>query len=640
MHNRSALRITLRQAQDGAQSLHQNRVNCPSMQKKAQRHARLQRHQARLWRLIMRYRQADTQFTAWRVGVVLVTLVLAQLAYTFVAPRAVWLPFAVGTFIFLWLVRRHQMLRKLQRRALIMHDLTGEQIARMTLDWDGMPEGLAISAENRTPLETDFDLIGSRSLHRLLDSAETSGGSSLLRRWLIAGVADETTIATRQQLVAELRERRGLRNRLALNVRQLTGGYGDWSADNLQHWLAQHEDDDLARWLWPLIGLALANIVLFALSQLLAWPPLWQATLTLYIIGMVILNRRTASTFQQASQIRDGLEQILSIFGILENYNYRDAVQLKVLCQPFWDGDNRPKQHLTRVVRILASIGITQGNPFIALFANLLFPFNLFLTVALDKAKAKLTDQLPIWLNRWFELEATAALATFAWLNPHYNFPQISTASPLFIITDAGHPLIADTEKVCNDFSVSNSGDLAIITGSNMSGKSTFLRTIGINTVLAFAGSVVDARHFAVRPMQLYSCIKVSDSVMDGFSYFYAEVRRLRGLLDVLEAGGELPVLYFIDEIFRGTNNRERLIGSRSLVQAMAGANGLGFISTHDLELVQLANKNPHIRNFHFREQIVDGQMVFDYTLRDGPSPTTNALKIMRLAGLPIDKFD
>jgi DNA mismatch repair ATPase MutS len=136
----------------------------------------------------------------------------------------------------------------------------------------------------------------------------------------------------------------------------------------------------------------------------------------------------------------------------------------------------------------------------------------------------------------------------------------------------------------------------------------------------------------------LYTCIRVSDSLADGFSYFYAEVRRLKGLLDALQTPNPFPLLYLIDEIFRGTNNRERLIGSRAYVKALVGAPGLGLLATHDLELAGLADRLPRASNFHFRDEVKDGRLAFDYRLRPGPCPTTNALKIMEMEGLPVEK--
>ena len=170
-----------------------------------------------------------------------------------------------------------------------------------------------------------------------------------------------------------------------------------------------------------------------------------------------------------------------------------------------------------------------------------------------------------------------------------------------------------------------------------MSGKSTFLRTLGVNLRLAYVGGPVDATALNMIPLRLFTCIQISDSLSNGISYFYAEVQRLKKLLEALEKEDTYPLFFLIDEIFRGTNNRERRIGSRAYVQSLIQGRGVGVISTHDLELVKLADEVPGIRNFHFREDVQAERMVFDYHLRPGPCPTTNALKIMQLEGLPVD---
>jgi DNA mismatch repair ATPase MutS len=154
--------------------------------------------------------------------------------------------------------------------------------------------------------------------------------------------------------------------------------------------------------------------------------------------------------------------------------------------------------------------------------------------------------------------------------------------------------------------------------------------------VLAFAGGPVNASHLSTIFFRICTCIRISDSVTDGISYFYAEVKCLKAMLDALEEADPMPLFYFVDEIFRGTNNRERLIGSRSYIQALAQHPGVGLIATHDLELVQLADELPGITNYHFTDDVRDGRMIFDYKIQAGPSPTTNALKIMREEGLPV----
>ena len=273
-----------------------------------------------------------------------------------------------------------------------------------------------------------------------------------------------------------------------------------------------------------------------------------------------------------------------------------------------------------------------------SLFVNALLPWNAYIAYQLNKYKAQAAESIPIWLDIWFELEALCSLANFAYLNPDYTMPEITFDSSLvhFRANAISHPLLQDEVRVANDITFEHVNEMLLITGSNMAGKSTFLRTMGINLCLAYAGTTVNAKKLQTSLFEVYAAIKVSDSVTDGYSYFYAEVRRLRALLTRLEEQHEYSLFFLIDEIFKGTNNRERLIGSEAYIHALADKNCIGAVSTHDLELVRLSEELPEIRNYHFQEQVVDGRMTFDYKLRIGPSPTTNALKIMELEGLPV----
>jgi DNA mismatch repair ATPase MutS len=235
-------------------------------------------------------------------------------------------------------------------------------------------------------------------------------------------------------------------------------------------------------------------------------------------------------------------------------------------------------------------------------------------------------------------LEALICLADFAHLHPEYVYPAVDVgAQPVLEAEALGHPLLPPETRVLNAIAVDQVGEIFIITGSNMAGKSTFIKTIGINLCLANSGAPVNASAFTTIPFFLHTCIRITDSLADGFSYFYAEVQCLKRLLERVRAENDPPVLFLVDEIFRGTNNRERLIGSRSYLRALIGKECVGFLATHDLELAGLADDNNWVRNYHFRDRVEAGKLQFDYRLKPGPSPTTNALIIMEMEGLPVE---
>ncbi|RZL41384.1 MAG: hypothetical protein EOP00_24940, partial [Pedobacter sp.] len=330
------------------------------------------------------------------------------------------------------------------------------------------------------------------------------------------------------------------------------------------------------------------------------------------------------------------LRKINSIFTHIEKFDFGNRQNLNKFTEPFKKEDLKPSYYMRRIKNLLASANI-QTNPAVWLLTNAIFPWDFFHGYRLKKYKAQIAKILPIWLERFYELEALSSLANFAWLNENYIFPQLleKEQSNQFEFIQVGHPLLDVNKKVNNDFGMVNN-DVIIITGSNMAGKSTFLRTLGVNLCLAYAGSPVDAQVFRTKMFRLFTCIRVSDSVTDGLSYFYAEVKRLKALIDELQIQDDKPLFFLVDEIFRGTNNKERLLGSRAYIKALTGNNGLGFISTHDLELVKLADEIDQIKNYHFRDEVIDDKMIFNYKIQEGPCPTTNALKIMKIEGLPV----
>ena len=309
------------------------------------------------------------------------------------------------------------------------------------------------------------------------------------------------------------------------------------------------------------------------------------------------------------------------------------------LCNVFNDPENRPSIQIGRLQRWIAALSV-RGFPPAWLICNLLIPWDLLALSRLEEARRQLRNNLVVWLDTCFRLEAMASLATFADLNRDYAFPNFELANGNWLKARAlAHPLIPPGERIANDLELSAPGQVVLITGSNMSGKSTFLRTVGVNVRLAYAGAPVCAEALDLSVLRVWAVIRLDDSLSEGYSFFFREVQRLRALLDDLRAQSQPTVLYLIDEIFRGTNNRERLIGSRSYIRALSRQPCMGIVTTHDLDLVKLEKESDRVSNVHFREHIEEGRMKFDFKLHPGPCPTTNALEIMRMEGLPVDEL-
>jgi MutS domain V len=599
--------------------------------------------QVRLAALERQIRRLDSRITAlrglsdrWsrvRLLVFFAGTALAFAAFYAVGAVLFWSIAAATLLTFGFAVRNHRQINRCLADHLTWRDIKTTHVARMKLDWDHVPVPLPVTDD---PIAVDLDLSGDRSLHHLIDTALSYEGSQRVLDWLLNSEPNEPLILQRQALVRELMRLSVFRDRLILYGTLAAGHVRQWRVRRLLDWFErQLPVASLRPTLLALSVMAAINLLLFSLYALGQIPGYWTVSLVIYLIVYSLKIRAAGEVFGDAMSLRDALNRLCLVFRYLETYHYADNHALKSLCAPFLDPTNRPSSHLRRIT-LIASAASLRNNPILAMALNLAVPWDLFFAHLLNREKIRMVALLPGWLEVWFELEALSSLACFGYLNPDFCLPQI-IPERIFEASAIGHPLIVDAQKVTNDFTLDGPGRIVIITGSNMAGKSTFLRTLGVNLCLAYAGAPVSAAELRTGLFHLFTCVRISDSVTNGFSYFYAEVSRLRALLTKLEQADDLPLFFLIDEIFRGTNNRERLIGSRSYIRALVGRNGLGVIATHDLELVRLADENTHIVNNHFREDVIDGQMVFDYKLRPGPCPTTNALKIMRLAGLPVD---
>lgn len=607
------------------------------------------RHQiARLDSQIADLQQTSDRFMWARVIVFGVGLVAAFTAYFVVGAWLFWLLLAIFVVLFVAVIHRHRTLERSQRQAALMRDFKQTELARAETAWDGLPPARITVPRYDHPFEGDLDIVGDHSLHHLLDTTVSIGGCDRLRAWLSRTEPDRETTVQRQALVAELAPRSLFRLRLWLGASDVAAPDSAWQPDDLIAWLQDHHIAEQMRPRLILLSvLAVLNLIAVATSVLGLTGTWWPYTFALYFGVYMALSRPTRSVFHEATALQGAVAQLAGVVGYLETYGYGLAPQLRRLCAPFLDQGTRPSRQLGRIKQVAAATGI-QGNPVIWFLLNAALPWDYFFAYQLNRYKADAAEFVPRWLDIWAELEALSALANLAYLNPGYTLPTFdepdANSAPVFSAIALGHPLLPDDERICNDFAVAGLGDIAILTGSNMAGKSTFLKTVGINLVLAYAGGPVTATQMHSRLFRLFTCIKVSDSVTDGISYFYAEVKRLKALLAALEMEGDgddgeaerLPLFFCIDEIFRGTNNRERLEGSRAYIRELTGKHGTGLISTHDLDLAQLAHEIEYVRNYHFRDAIVDERMAFDYRLRTGPCPTTNALKIMAMEGLPV----
>ncbi|HEU4835714.1 MAG TPA: hypothetical protein VFS90_14895 [Pyrinomonadaceae bacterium] len=580
--------------------------------------------------------------------VIFVAGALLALAFcNFAGSTIAWFVAALLAIVFSIVTIFHTRVRDSITRNSLLIEIKQVQIARINLDWDRIPAADPNTFITGHPFESDLDITGERSLHRLLDCAVTKEGSERLKSWLLNSRPDAVSMEHRQKLVRELKAHSVFRDKLQLLsafARLSTGGPArkkngstHWNSKILVEWIEQSgPKKSLLPTLILLTILTVANLICVWLWLYDLIPRIWPLVFLIYVAASLMSQSKIATVWGELQDLEKALTHFKAVFRYLESRCYHNTPGLAEVCSPFGEEGKQPSVEIRKLGRLAAALGV-RTNPLLALLFNALVPWDFYFSYKLELVKKEIAHLLPRWLDAWHELESLNSLANFAYLNPGYVFPERTAGDDHFVARRLGHPLLKPESKVCNDFELNDDQRIVILTGSNMAGKSTFLRTIGVNLALAYAGAPVNASSMQTSLFRLFTCIKVSDSVQDGLSYFYAEVKRLQALLAATEADDELPVLFLIDEIFRGTNSRERLIGSRSYIRSLSQRRTMGLVATHDLELIKLADEMQGVTNYHFREEVLDSRMVFDYRLRSGPCPTTNALKIMRLEGLPVE---
>jgi hypothetical protein len=593
----------------------------------------LQKLISRIERLIARGTAASSRFTKYRLAIFIAGVLCAVTLFRSGQYDAGNL--ALGAFVLLFLIvaAYHNRLEQRIHRLQLWGRIKSVHLARVHLAWSQIPLKPLDSLPSHLYAH-DLDLVGPHSLLHLLDNTVSDHGWTRLTSWLLTQPADAGIWAVRHRLVKELSPRSLFRDRLALEG-QLAGEQeinGRRLAAVLEHRVGF---PGLTRILIIQAMLALATILL-GFAALLGWlPGYWMLTFGAYALTYLMTDQGE-ELLEHGVGLHHEMERLSRVLRFLERQAKRPGSAMARTCAPLLEPGHSPSSFMRHIARIFHGISV-KAHPLIHLALNALCPWDLFFTFRLRQFQERVSTRLPVWLDRLAEVEAASALATFAYLHPDYVWP--TPASSVGVRSKRlSHPLIPSATRVSNDITLEGLGSIQLITGSNMSGKSTFLRTVGINVCLAQAGAPVCAQSFTWNWSRLACCIRVNDSLDAGLSFFYAEVKRLKTILHATSDRDSPPVLFLIDEIFKGTNNRERLIGSRSYIKALSAGHGYGLVSTHDLELTDLEKEIPSLVNAHFQETVSDGALAFDYRLRPGPCPTTNALRIMELEGLPVPR--
>ena len=606
-------------------------------QKRHKRDRMIARGSERGARLLRKGRRVSLALSRSRMGLVLVGILVCAALYKFgwfVTGNWVLLGFLL---CFLGVAAVHNRLESRLHRLGMWLEIQESNLARLRVDWEGIPETTpSLSSEH--PYATDLDLLGKYSLLRLLDTTVSRDGRALLVAWMTRQhPLSLDQWESRQKLVRALTPLRGLRARIQLVAKCLSPNA--INTDRLESLL---ENPGSLAHLGPLLlvesALAGLNMFLFVF-WLFGGPGYWIVSFLLYALLLLVTGGRVSHVFGRALDLHLELDKVAEVIGIFEKRSFRRFPALQTITDPWRYEERRPSVAIRQLARVCSGLSL-KGNPIFHIAMHVVVPWDLAWTWYLQKVCNRLRPVLPDWILRLATIDAAMALATFAYLNPSYAWPhrrpEANVADTGISGTSIGHPLIAHEQRINNDLTLEGLGRVFLVTGSNMSGKSTFLRTVGINLCLAQAGGPVCAESWEWSWLRMQTCIRVGDTLEEGLSYFYVEVKRLKNLLVAMGDHRESPMLFLIDEIFKGTNNRERLLGSEAFIRELTAGRGLGLVTTHDLELANLDKELSNLVNVHFQETVGDKELTFDYRLRPGPCPTTNALRIMAMEGLPV----
>jgi len=503
--------------------------------------------------------------------------------------------------------------------------------ARLHRDWSALPEAAAPAGVNLDdhPYARDLDLFGHASLASWLGRPATPSGESRLYGWLLAADHPDNA-AIRQQAVDDLAPRAEWREGLAIE-----GLLGRASASELARFIewAEGGAPAIPWFVYRLVVAITAAIWLLIVLQIMGavdreW---WLIPLLPGVVLSFALARRMYSVFNRASMGQQALDRYSSMLRQVCDASW-SAPALIHLQNELRDGGDAP-----RLVKGLSRL--VEWSELRTAAALLHFPIEAFtlwdfhVMFAIERWRAAHGRHVRRWLDALGQIDALSILAAVRHDCPDWAVARIDPSAPAFTAASLGHPLIPDTRRVSNDVEVGPSGTLLLITGSNMSGKSTLLRAIGINAVLAQAGSPVCAAALRLPRCEVWSSIRIQDSLELGHSYFMAALARLKAIVDASDR--QPGVLYLLDEVLQGTNSAERSIAVRGVAQHLLRTGAIGVMTSHDLSL---AHEEPFVSVAtlqHFAEQVhADGQMTFDYKLRPGLATSRNALRLMQLIGL------
>ena len=501
-------------------------------------------------------------------------------------------------------------------------------LARVEDRWSGFEETGERFEDPHHVYAADLDLFGKSSLFQLLSTARTRMGEDTLAQWLLSP-STMGQIRERHAAVDELRNQFDLREDLAVLGEDVGVGV---HPEALLKWA---ESPNRMKPLWiRWLALLLAAL---AVSGAVVWAHWGMATpLVLIVVIEAVLTYRLKKPLEEVLHGTEHAFRDLDLFsGVLarvEGHRFQTP-RLQALQRELLSSGVPGSQAIARLRTLVDLINSRHNIAVRIIDAPLMYSVQV--AFAAERWRQAHGGALRLWVDAIGQMEALLSLASYSFEHPSDPFPEFVDGAASFDGEDLGHPLVPAATCVRNSVSICGETRVLLVSGSNMSGKSTLLRAVGLNVVLAMAGAPVRARRLRLTPLQVGASIRVNDSLQEGSSRFYAEITRLRQIVDL--ASGDPALLFLLDELLQGTNSKDRRIGAEGIVRALVNRGAIGLVSTHDLALTDIGGAVAgHLRNVHFQDELANGRITFDYKLRDGVVTKSNGLELMRSIGLEV----
>jgi DNA mismatch repair ATPase MutS len=557
-------------------------------------------------------------------GIILTVLVFRQSIISGI------LTLLVAVVIFLYLVRKFGEYSEMIRLTGNLCKINSNELAALDGNYSAFDGGTDM-VDNQHNFSGDLDLFGEDSLFRFLNRTVTGPGRSVLATWLSRPYDLCDLIYQRQEAVRELAGKLDWRQQFAaqgldriLSVEEI---------DGLNRWL--HETDYpysslpvvLTAFLLPSVVIALLIMVIAGLLPVILFVMMF--IINLFVVGLFIRkSNRIHALVTQKHIFLTSVEKLVRLFEKEEfSSSILTSIKRKMLIQKGSVADRI--KSLDRIISFFDS----RLNMLMGLILNGVLLWDIQCIRHLESWRKEAATDLPGWLDLLGEVDAFNSLANYSFNNPDHCFPEIAGGKPVFEAFSLGHPLLEKGTRVKNDFAIDHEGLIVIITGANMAGKSTFLRTVAVNMVLAMTGAPVCADKMKISPMDIFTSMRTTDSLSHNESYFYAELKRLKTLKERLENGER--IFFILDEILKGTNSTDKSIGSKMFLRRLVELGATGLVATHDISLGEMENEFPEsVINRCFEIEIDGEEISFDYILRDGITRKMNAAVLMKQMGI------